>query len=349
MSALFRSPHDLGRELFGLCEIETTTGREGNLLRTLRPWLAELGAEVFEQEVTPGRHNVLATWGSPRVLLSTHLDTVPPFFAPSLTADALRGRGSCDAKGQIVAQLEAIRCRRERGLGDLAWLGVVGEETASDGADAASALAPKLSKLEAIVVGEPTGNRLAMSEPGIEKVTLRCRGEAAHSSQPERGKSALWPLLEWLDRLRQAARELEREGRIVSWNLGQLEGGVADNVIPALAEARLSARTRVVGAFLGAVRATAPPEGEVEAPAVTPPFQYPELPGWPAVQVTFRSDAARLSRLAPGATMVLCGPGDIAVAHRDDERLDLGELAEGAALLDALIEQLVGTEAEVGP
>ena len=124
--------------LQALCADDTTTGREDHGLPALRTLLHELGADVTLQQVAPGRHNVFAQWsGAPEVLLSTHLDTVPPFIAPRIRGDLLHGRGACDAKGQLVCQLAAIVDLLAAGRTNVAWLGVIGEETDSIGATAA--------------------------------------------------------------------------------------------------------------------------------------------------------------------------------------------------------------------
>ncbi|MFT4514553.1 MAG: acetylornithine deacetylase, partial [Planctomycetota bacterium] len=149
-----------------LCKFDTTTGREDTGLPALRSLLTELGADVQLQQVEPKRHNVLATWGKPKLLFSTHLDTVPPFLPPRRDGDLLSGRGTCDAKGQIATQLAAIQELLSRGHTDLAWLGVVGEETDSIGAHAAGDLTANLSECIAVINGEPTENKLATGQRG---------------------------------------------------------------------------------------------------------------------------------------------------------------------------------------
>ncbi|MGB3965665.1 MAG: M20/M25/M40 family metallo-hydrolase, partial [Planctomycetota bacterium] len=170
-----------------LCRADTTTGREDHGLPALRSLLRELGGSIELQQVEPGRHNVLATWGVPRLLFSTHLDTVPPFLPPKRNGDLLSGRGTCDAKGQIAVQLAAIKELLARGKGGFAWLGLVGEETDSCGAVAAADLAPRLQGCVAAINGEPTENRLATGQRGALQLRLATRGVAAHSGTPELG------------------------------------------------------------------------------------------------------------------------------------------------------------------
>lgn len=324
-----------------LCRADTTTGREDHGLPTLRSLLRELGATVEVQPVAPGRHNVLATWGVPRLLFSTHLDTVPPFLPPRRSGDLLSGRGTCDAKGQIVAQLGAIRELLARGHGGFAWLGVVGEETDSCGAIAAAELAPMLQTCVAAINGEPTENRLATGQRGALQLRLVTKGVAAHSGTPELGRSAIWPLLEWLQRLRDVPLAFDRELGAEVWNLGTLQGGSAPNVVPAHAEAVLFVRSLPDSRFLERVRELAPAEGLVEPMSYTPPERYGSVPGFEDAIVTFGSDAPRVRALVGGNRVSLCGPGSIKVAHTVDEHITGSDLVAGRDHLVALAEALL--------
>jgi acetylornithine deacetylase len=324
-----------------LCRADTTTGREDHGLPALRALLRELGASIDLQEVAPGRHNVLATWGVPRLLFSTHLDTVPPFLPPRRSGDLLSGRGTCDAKGQIAAQLGAIQELLARGLGGFAWLGVVGEETDSIGAQVAVDLAPRFATCTAAINGEPTENRLATGQRGALQLRLRTRGIAAHSGTPELGRSAIWPLLDWLQRLRELPPTADAELGPEVWNLGVLHGGGAPNVIPASAEAHLFVRSLPGSRFLEHVRELAPADSEVGELSFTPPERFPAVPGFAHAPVTFGSDAPRLRRLVPGQRVALVGPGSIRVAHTVDEHVTGAELQQGCELLVALGETLL--------
>lgn len=321
-----------------LCRADTTTGREDEGLPALRALLEELGAKVELQQVAPGRHNVLACWGEPHVLFSTHLDTVPPFLPPRRQGDLLRGRGTCDAKGQVVAQLGAIQALRARGDVGCAWLGVVGEETDSIGAIAAAALAERFRRCAAAIDGEPTENRLATGQRGSLQLRLQTEGLAAHSGTPELGRSAIWPLLDWLQRLRALPTRVDDELGPEIWNLGLLQGGSALNVIPPHAEAQLFVRSLPDSDFARRVRELAPPEGSAVEVAHTPADRFPRLPGFPHAAVTFGSDAPRLRQLIPSRRVALCGPGSIRVAHTLDEHITGADLRAGCELLVAVAE-----------
>lgn len=330
-----------------LCRDDTTTGHEDRGLPALRDLLRGLGADVELQPVEPGRTNVFAGWSaSPRLLFSTHLDTVPPFVPPQRTGTAVLGRGTCDAKGQIAAQLAAIRTLLAAGVTGVAWLGVVGEETDSIGAQRAQAFADRCQRLIAVIDGEPTGNTLATGQRGTMHVRIRTRGMAAHSGSPELGRSALWPLLDWLQRLRAEPMRQDPELGPEIWNLGLLAGGEALNVIPAHASADLFVRALPDCTFAATVRALAPEHADVQVLGQTPADRFPRIPGFPHAIVPFGSDAPRLRKLAPDRTVVLVGPGSIAVAHTPDERIDAEDLTAGQELLvrlsHALLERASG-------
>jgi acetylornithine deacetylase len=330
------------RQLLHLCASDTTSGREDAGLEDLRAVLLGLGATLVEQPVAPGRTNVLALWGSPRVLFSTHLDTVPPYFPPALGETAIHGRGSCDAKGQIVAQLAAIRRLLGEGQEGLAWLGVVGEETDSAGAAAALSLKSHLPALRGLINGEPTGLKLGTGQRGVQHLRLRCEGRAAHSGSPELGHSAAWPLLDWLQRLRERPRPTDGELGPEVWNLGLLQAGEALNSIAAHAEADLLARVLPGSDLLEEVRRLAPSEGSVELCLDEPPDRYPVLSGFESAPLPFGSDAPALRNLVPDRTVVLAGPGSIAVAHTLAENITLADLDSGATLNHRLAMHFLG-------
>ncbi len=322
----------LSARLMALCAAETTSGQEDVGLAGMRQLLSELGATVVEQPVAPGRTNVLALWGRPRVLFSTHLDTVPPYLPPRLEGQTVFGRGTCDAKGQIVAQLAAVKSLLDEGREGLAWLGVVGEETDSAGAAAALGLSNHLQELKALINGEPTELKLATGQRGVQHIHLHCQGRAAHSGSPELGHNATWPLLDWLQRLRDQPRPVDPALGPELWNLGLLQAGEALNSVPAQAEAHLMARVVPGSTFLDDVRKLAPPEGDLSLRLDEPADLYPALPGFDHAAMPFGSDAPALRALVPDRTVVLAGPGSITVAHTLDEHLPLADLVAGVDL-----------------
>jgi len=332
----------LARWLFALCALETSSGAEDAGLPALSAILEELGARIELQNVAPGRTNVLALWGEPRVLFSTHLDTVPPYFPPCIEGEVIRGRGSCDAKGQIVAQLGAIAELLATGIHDLAWLGVVGEETDSAGAIASQNLKERLQGCQAVVIGEPTGLKLATGQRGVQHFVLRTHGKAAHSSTPEKGASAIWPLMDWLQQLRAIDRPVDPELGPEVWNLGVLQGGDAVNMIPDHALAHVHARVLPGSDLESCIHLLKPAVGEVERCLADPPDRYPRIPGFEHEAMPFGSDAPHMRVLAEDGTVVLAGPGSIGFAHTLEEQITLPELETGVELNKRLARHFLG-------
>ena len=180
-----------------LIDIDSTTGCEGDVGAWLSRFLGERGYRVEEQPVSDGRFNVFASQAdAPVVVLSTHVDCVPPFFSSREERGLMFGRGACDAKGILAAQIAAAERLRAAGETRVALLFVVGEERGSDGARAANLRAP--AGVRYLVNGEPTDNRLGAATRGVLRVRLKAQGRAAHSAFPELGESAIDKLLDAL-------------------------------------------------------------------------------------------------------------------------------------------------------
>ena len=327
----------MAQRLMELCALDSTTGQEEVVLPALLPMLEGCDARVELLPVRGAASNVLASWSdTPRLLFSTHLDTVPPFLPPVRKGDTIAGRGTIDAKGQIVVQLATIERLLRAGHRNLAWLGVVGEETDSIGARKSSGLAPRLRSLRAVLNGEPTGNRLATGQRGIVHLRLSCQGRAAHSGTPEVGRSAIWPLLDWLHDLRAQPRPQDADLGPEIWNLGLISGGRAPNVVPDLAHAELFVRALPGSDFAALAERLAPGEGRVELLHDTPADRFPRVEGFDHCVVPFGSDAPRLRHLVPDRTVALVGPGAIELAHSVDEHVTLDQLCDGVDLLQRL-------------
>ncbi len=302
-----------------LIDIDSTTGKEAAAGAWLASALRDLGYQVVEQAVEGDRINVLAAVDKPQVVLSTHFDCVPPFFPSSVRDGNLYGRGACDAKGILAAQVAAAGRLRAAGNTQVGLLYVVGEERGSDGAAVANRSAPGSRFL---VNGEPTSSQVATGTRGILRLRLRASGRAGHSSAPEHFESAIEKLLDALVGLRRLPLPCNDIFGATSYSIGLIEGGVAPNVVPADASAEVMFRTvSDADEVLQAVR-TLEPLVRVEEVLRVPPVQLTTVPGIPSASFPFTTDIPLLDRW--GAPL-LYGPGSFLVAHTDDEHLSLAE------------------------
>lgn len=320
-----------------LVDIDSTTGREGSVGRWLAHFLAERGYQVIQQPVSDGRFNVFATLGAaPEVVLSTHFDCVPPFFGSREERGLLFGRGACDAKGIVAAQIAAVERLRAGGEHRVGLLFVVGEERGSDGARVANAQAP--AGVRFLVNGEPTDNRLGSATRGVLRVRLRASGRAAHSSFPELGESAIDKLLDALMVIRGLALpEDELLGR-THYTVGLIEGGVAPNVVSPEAAAELLFRIVGDGAPVRAALEVVEHLVSVEPMLEIPAVRLHTVPGFDVATFPYTTDVPLLTRWG---TPLLMGPGSIHMAHTADEHIAVPELREAAELYGRLVHHLL--------
>ncbi len=308
-----------------MMEIDSTSGREGALVDWLEAYLGGLEWRVRRIPVSPGRDDLLATFGDAHeVTLSTHLDTVPPFIPPRIADDRLWGRGACDAKGIAAAMIAAASTLRARQV-PVGLLFVVGEEVSHDGAVAANAI-PTTSRI--LVNGEPTESTLATGTKGAMRLTLRTAGQAAHSAYPELGRSAIAGMARLLVELEGLALPRDEQLGATTINVGGISGGVADNVIAPAAEARLMARlVSDPEVLLRTLEQWLDGRGTLE-PGITVPFvRLGTLPGFDTSVAAYATDIPKLSSWG---MPYLFGPGSIHVAHRDDEHVAIAELRSAA-------------------
>lgn len=318
----------LARELMA---IDSTSGREGELVSHLHALLERRGWHVRRIPVTPGRDDLLATAAAePLVTLSTHLDTVPPFIPPRIEGERLWGRGACDAKGIAAAMLCAAERLRARGV-PVALLFVVGEESTHDGAHAANAVA---TTSRVLINGEPTESRLAVGTKGAVRIYLRTTGQAAHSAYPELGRSATRDLVRLLAELDALALPEDPLLGATTVNIGSLSGGVADNVVAPWAEARLMARlVTPPGDVVSLMKEWVGSRAAVEIGPSVPPVRLGTVPGFPTAVVAYATD---IPNLGAWGTPYLFGPGSIHVAHREDEWVSIPELRSAVEAYERL-------------
>jgi acetylornithine deacetylase len=303
-----------------LVDIDSTTGREGDCVLWMAALLSGAGYEVIEQVVEGSRRNVYAAAGKADVVMSTHLDCVPPFFPSHLEGDTLYGRGSCDAKGIAACQIAAVEKLRRAGISNVGLLFVVGEERGSDGARAAQAIA---SGSRFLINGEPTENRLGIGTRGALRYNLRATGRAAHSSFPELGVSAIEKLIDALVMMRTMEMPAHPVLGRTHYTVGLIKGGVAPNVIPFEAEAEVMFRTVADVEGLRALMTQLTPLVTIEEILDVPPVIMPTVPGFETATFPYTTDIPFLSNWG---TPLLYGPGSIHVAHTDNEHVKIADL-----------------------
>jgi acetylornithine deacetylase len=327
-------PVDLTRRLV---DIDSTTGREGEAGEWLAAFLRGRGYDVTEQPVTPGRFNVLAHSGrDPLVTLSTHFDCVPPFFPSRVERGLVFGRGACDAKGIVAAQVAAADRLRQHGESRVALLFVVGEERGSDGARVANERAPASARF--LINGEPTDNRLGAATRGMLRVRLRATGRAAHSSFPELGDSAIDKLLDALMVVRGLPLPEDPLLGRTHYTVGLIEGGVAPNVVSPSASAELTFRIVAGGEPIMEGLKVVDGLVEVEPVLEVAAVRMHVVDGYETAVFPYTTDVPYLT--AWGQPL-LVGPGSIHVAHTADEHLAIDELHSAVDLYASLTLRLL--------
>ena len=329
---------ELTRALIDIESITLNEERVGNFLfDLLTPLAARYGGRVERVEVEPRRFNVFAQWGdSLDVTLSTHMDTVPPFFASREDDEHIWGRGACDTKGIIAAMVFAVEALLAAGQRDIGLLFVVGEERNSAGAYRA-AQDPRGSRY--IINGEPTGNRLALGSKGALRYEVAATGKMAHSAYPELGDSAIHKLIDALAEIRRIQLPVDELLGASTLNIGTLAGGRAPNVIAD--EARADIMVRLVGdsreikaALARAVEGRAELREVIEIPAL----RLNAVEGIPTTVVAYTTDIPAFG--GQWGEPLLLGPGSIHVAHTLEECVRKSELTEAVELYRRIVRQL---------
>lgn len=300
-----------------LMNIPSVSGDEKAVGIYLRDYLVSLGWTVELQAVSETQSNVIAyLHDTPRVWFSTHMDTVPPFIPPTEDDEKIYGRGSCDAKGIIAAQIVAAEELRSVGVEDIGLLYTVEEERASTGAKVANDH-PLAAKCEYMINGEPTDNDLAIGSKGAFRAKIKTRGKAAHSAYPEQGDSAIEKLLDILEDVRHTKFPNDDFFGETTCNIATLDGGVALNVIPPNAEAGILIRlTTPDEPIRHALESLIRDRGELEVMSYSLPVKMLAVDGFKQKVVRFTTD---IPHLGNWGQPLLLGPGSILVAHTKDE------------------------------
>jgi acetylornithine deacetylase len=355
-------------ELFlDMLNIDSTSGKEAGFADFLAGRLEGPGRRIETFEVGDGTRNLLVSWGTPKVIFCSHLDTVPPYIAPDVmsgegetsSSAIFHGRGTCDAKGQIFVMYEACKTLEAKGCTGFGLLVLAGEETGSFGAKAFNAMPEKPFQTEDcwLVVGEPTDNCMASAAKGTKSFEVTFKGKACHSGYPENGESAVVYFNDFMNALRSIVFPKDEVLGETTWNVGKLVSDNPQNILSDSLSCRVYFRTtfesdemvcnvmkNIAGpqAKLRFGRRTVQDGSDIVAKEVAPwqkamsvkafggdaPSRFEVLDGFPSKPVAFGSDAPQLTCFTH---KILCGPGSIFVAHKDEEHVTLADLEMAVA------------------
>lgn len=299
-----------------ILSIDSTSGKEREMAQWLHEHLEAPEKELME--VGDGTLNLFLKWGTPRVVFCSHMDTVPPYIPPVFWDDKVCGRGSCDAKGQIYAMYTACKKLEAEGCSGFGLLILAGEETGSWGAKAFSKTGFKAPFL---IVGEPTENKMISASKGTKSYDLVFHGKAFHSGYPEHGISAVERFIAFYNSLKAVKFPVDPVLGETTWNVGLLRSDNPQNILSPELSCRLYFRTtfasdEVVCDYMAGVAEASPRGGDK-------PAKYVTLPGFETAPASFGTDAPHLTGFGH---KIICGPGTVLVAHRDDEHILLADI-----------------------
>ena len=348
-----------------MLEIDSTSGRERGLadflaerLLTQKNSLMRFDVESMRADTPEGcgiPQNLFFSWGTPKVIFCSHLDTVPPYIAPNIDGSMATGRGTCDAKGQIVAMWEACKALEDMGMTDFGLLLLAGEETGSFGAKAFNSVISGEAGISPdawVIVGEPTDNCMATAEKGTKSYDITFTGKSCHSGYPELGASAIMYFNDFVSALRSIVFPVDEVLGETTWNIGDLVSANPQNILSDRLTCRIYFRTtfesdemvrnimkNIAGpdARLRFGRPAVQDGSDIVAKSVAPwqeamsvnlrggdaPTRFEVLDGFPVKPVAFGSDAPVLKCFRH---KILCGPGSIHVAHRPDEYINIEDI-----------------------
>jgi len=325
-----------------LCQIDSTTGKEAQVIDYVEELCVQRGFQTKRQKVGEerGRDNLLVFSKNkkPEILLTTHLDTVPPYFPPSLSKNKkrLKGRGVCDAKGIAAAMLCAACELKKEGVENIGLLFLVGEETSSDGAKTASInFAPKVSFM---VNGEPTDLKLVEAMKGAIVFELKAKGQAGHSAYPESGHSALHQLNDDIYRILHHKWPVDKKLGPTTVNIGCFESGVAANVIADKAWAKgIMRTTKNAQELVKKIESLISKDTQLKILSASSPLDLHTMKGFKKCVVSFGCDIPHLKGLG---IPLMIGPGSIFEAHTQNESIEVSQIKDAVQIYKQLVKKL---------
>ena len=312
--------------LIKLMEIESTSGTEGAIADYLLENYKPAGAELHIQEISNGLKNVFYTWGKPEVIFNSHFDTVPPYLPPRKEGNIIYGRGSCDAKGQLVVLSQACERLHKEGFTNFGLLMNAGEEVGSYGAMKANEV---IKGCKYCIVGEPTENKLIKASKGNINVDVIFNGRSCHSGYPEHGDNAVSRMVQFLHSI-----DLLIDNEIfpvddilgpVTYNVGMLSSPNAHNVISDKVTMKIFFRTTFAthDMLTDELKNITDDQTEVIENFRHQPMMFETFPGFETGIVSYGTDAPSMPNLGK---KILYGPGSILDAHTHNEHIKIEDM-----------------------
>ncbi|MCM1177097.1 MAG: M20/M25/M40 family metallo-hydrolase [Clostridium sp.] len=331
-----------------ILSVDSTSSKEGILADHLMTRLAVPGCSVscIPENAAPGEpKNIIFSWGDPQVVFCTHMDTVPPYIPPTVEKKddgnmVIRGRGACDAKGQLFSMYSACLELAAKGETGFGLLLLYGEETGSYGAKAFRTMHPGGRY---VIVGEPTDNMMVSASKGTKSFAVTIKGKSFHSGYPVYGASAVERFIDMMNALRAIEFPMDPKLGETTYNIGKLVSDNPQNILSDCLTFRIYFRTTFASDEMVS-RTMAGFNDEyvtVEAFGGDTPDEYLTLDGFRTKTVAFGSDAPQLTNFGHKA---LCGPGSILVAHTDAEHITLNDLETAVHNYVAIFEKIKRVE-----
>ncbi len=306
--------------LLDIMRFDSTSGKESELAKYIADKYKPHDAELEIQKTKFNRLNVFFKWGEPKIIFNSHLDTVPPYIPPVRTGDIIKGRGSCDAKGQVAYLYEACRQLREEGKNNFGLLLTCGEEDGSQGAMKAN---ESIRDCDFIIIGEPTENKLIKASKGNICINLTFRGTSCHSGYPHLGDNAISRMFAFIKRLEEKDFGADKILGKTEYNIGKLSSDNAHNVVSDLVTMKIFFRTTFESEkkIIEYLKEITDHKTEMEILFIHNPVNFHVVEGFETGIVSYGTDAPSFSNVK---NKILYGPGSILDAHTENEYIRIG-------------------------
>ncbi len=302
-----------------ILKIDSTSGKEGALAKYIATNLVTEKSIAELYDVGDGTQNLFIKWGDPQIVFCTHLDTVPPYISPKMIGDTIYGRGTCDAKGQLISMYKACLELEQEGHSDFGLLLLAGEEIGSLGAKSQT-IGGKY-----VIIGEPNDNRLASAGKGTKHFEIEILGKSAHSGYPHLGENAIQTFVDFVNTLNSIEFPFDEELGETTYNIGRLESDNPQNIISDNVRFRCYFRTTFASddMVVGAMQSLRSEKIKIKQIGGDAPIRFLTLEGFETNTIAYGSDAPYLINFRH---RLLYGAGSIATAHTKDEKITIGEL-----------------------